>query len=114
METTAVPYTGTHPGPYMSAADRKESSGTTHTALTAAAAGEMQELDRDAAVLTPAEPAEVQCEAAQSADRAQTDLVAGTDNLEAVPGLVSRLNCIMARLPPGGVIVEEPPAYRIV
>lgn len=120
METTAVPYTATHSGPYTSTADRKESSRNAHTArepltvpAVAAAADEMQELDLDVAG-TPAEPGQVQRESAQVAHRVQTESVVTIDNIEAVPGLVERLNRIMARLPPGGVTVEEPPAYHIV
>lgn len=114
LETPTVPYTEMHPQPYH----RKEMPLDAPTAidpLTAPAVTattvEVQDLDRDA---VGSAPAGLQHEPIQPLVHAETESIAETDNIEAVPDIVDRLNRIMARIPPGGVMEEEPPAYDAV
>lgn len=112
IETTTTPYTGMHPQPYYSK-ELLRNTPTVVDPLTALAVtateDEMQELDHDAA---GSKPTQLQHEPIQPAVQTETESVAETDNLEAVPDIVDRLNRIMARIPPSGVVEEEPPAYH--
>lgn len=118
METTTVPYTEVQPRPYLSAADRKESARSPPITVeplippvaATATTGEIQERHRDAAITASSGSAQVQPGSTQPEPRVET--VAETDDIDAIPGLVERLNRIRERLPPGWVIEEQPPAYH--